>query len=30
MEKDLYKVDEDYVEARVIECLLDLLFSIAL
>jgi len=30
MEKDLYKVDEDYVEARVIECLSDLLLSIAL
>ncbi|BFI76482.1 hypothetical protein YN1HA_25800 [Sulfurisphaera ohwakuensis] len=30
MEKDLYKVDEDYVEARVIESLSDLLLSLTL
>ncbi|BDB98277.1 PaREP1 family protein [Saccharolobus caldissimus] len=30
MEKDLYKIGEDYVEARVIECLSDLLLSLTL
>ncbi|MBB5255251.1 PaREP1 family protein [Sulfurisphaera ohwakuensis] len=30
MEKDLYKVGEEYVEARIIECLSDLLLSLTL
>ncbi len=30
MEKDLYKVGEDYVEARIIESLSDLLLSLTL